>query len=313
MAQGLDQAATVTAHDPQRRLLVLCLAIVYFVWGTSYAATRVGVLHLPPLLFGALRFLIGGAGLTAIAMARGFRLAALHGRWRDLLLLSVLGVAASNGLQNWAMQWVPSETGALLNASSALWIVLFGLTGRRAHHPGARTVLGLVTGFAGTALLVWPAAGATALAATPLLPQLVILAACLLWSLGTIYMRNHTVDIDLFALVGLQMLLGGAWMAVAGFAGGEAARWHWSLPGMLALGYLVVASSGFAYMAYAWLARHATPAQTGTYSYVNPLLAAATGYLLLDERMAMRQWSGAAVILAGVVMINWPARSRQAT
>ena len=38
----------MSPSGPPRRLLLLCLAIVYLVWGTSYAATRVGVLHPPP-------------------------------------------------------------------------------------------------------------------------------------------------------------------------------------------------------------------------------------------------------------------------
>jgi drug/metabolite transporter (DMT)-like permease len=289
-----------------RRMLVLCLAAVYIVWGTSYVATRVGVLNLPPLLFGGVRFLIAGMGLTAIALWRGFRPAVLAGQWRHLLVLSVLGIALSNGLQIWAMQWVQANTSALLNASCALWIVLFGLTGRRAHHPGARTVAGLVIGFAGTALLVWPAGGATAVSA-PLVPQLMILGSCIVWSLGTIYMRNHALGIDLFALMGTQMLLGGVWMVAVGMLRGEPAQWEWSRPGALALVYLVVFSACLAYLAYAWLARHATPAQVGTYSYVNPALAALVGYVGLDERMTPMQMGGAAVILAGVLMINWPA------
>lgn len=289
-----------------RRMLVLCLAAVYIIWGTSYVATRVGVLNLPPLLFGGVRFVIAGVGLIAIALWRGFSFASLDGQWRHLLLLSVLCIALSNGLQIWALQWVQANTAALLNASCALWIVLFGLTGRRAHHPGARTVAGIIIGFIGTALLVWPSGGGSGDA--HLLQQLMILGSCVVWSVGTIYMRNHAVDIDLFALLGIQMLTGGMLLTIAGLLHGEASQWQWSLEGALALAYLVFASSGLAYVAYAWLARNATPAQTGTYSYVNPVLAAISGYLLLGERLNALQAVGAAVILAGVLMINLPER-----
>ncbi len=48
----------------------------------------------------------------------------------------------------------------------------------------------------------------------------------------------------------------------------------------------MIFSSCFAYVAYAWLARHATPAVTGTYSYVNPALAAVVGYVGLGERLS---------------------------
>jgi drug/metabolite transporter (DMT)-like permease len=295
--------------DPgQRRLLVLCLATVYIVWGTTYLATRIGVLSLPPFLFGGVRFMIGGALMLLVAFWRGFRPAHMAGQWPHMHVLAVLVVALCNGAQVWAMQWVPSHTSALLNASSALWIVLFGLFGARAHRPDWRAGVGLIVGFAGTVLLMWPAGAAAGATATPLLPQLTILAGCVVWSFGTIYMRNHSLHVDLFALVGLQMLIGGAWLALAGLATGEARQWHWSAEGAFALAFLVIFSCCFAYTAYAWLARHATPAQTGSYSYVNPVIAAVCGYLVLNETFTKVQSLGAVVILAGVLMINWPGR-----
>ena len=291
----------------QRRMLVLCLGTVYLVWGTSYIATRVGVLNLPPLLFAGVRFVLGGALLVAVALWRGFRPSQLRGQWRHIVVLSLIGVALSNAMQSWALQYIPSHSSALLNASCALWIVVFGLFGARAHHPGPRAITGLAVGFAGTVLLMWPEGGSLAGDAM-FIPQLVTLLACVVWSLGTIYMRNHSVDVDLFALIGLQMLLGGAWMVLAGVAIGELPLWRWSREGAGALAFLVIFSCCFAYPAYGWLARHATPAQVGTYSYVNPAIASVAGYLLLDERLSALQVAGAVVILAGVLMINWPSR-----
>jgi drug/metabolite transporter (DMT)-like permease len=288
---------------------------VYLVWGTSYLATRVGVLHLPPLLFGGVRFFISGVLLMAVAFWRGFSIRQLDGHWGHMLMMSLLGVSVCNGLQVWAMQWVPSHTGALLNASSAMWIVIFGLFGARSHRPETRAIAGLIIGFIGTVLLVWPVhelTGVNALqaaaTATPLLPQLVILLACIVWSLGTIYMRNHSVKLDIFAMLGTQMLIGGVMMFLVGLARGELSAWSWSRPGVFSLAYLVIFSSCFAYVAYAWLARHATPAVVGTYSYVNPALAAVVGYIGLDEHLSALQVVGALIILTGVLMINWPTK-----
>jgi drug/metabolite transporter (DMT)-like permease len=296
--------------ERQRRLLVLCLATVYIVWGTTYIATRVGVLHLPPLLFGGSRFTISGVLLLSVAFWRGASAAELFHNWRTVLVMSLLGVALCNGLHIWAMQWVPSNTSALLNASSALWIVIFGLFGARAHRPHTRALIGIGVGFAGTALLVWSGAASGGSGASPagtlLIPQLAILCACIIWSLGTIYMRNAGVHMDLFSLSGAQMLVGGALMIGAGVARGEVQHWTWSQPGLIAMAYLIVFSSCIAYTAYYWLARHATPAQTGTYSYVNPAIAALVGYIGLGEQLTGLQVLGALVILGGVILVNWP-------
>lgn len=159
----------------------------------------------------------------------------------------------------------------------------------------------------GTVLLVLSGSG-HATAETPLIPQLAILLACIVWSSGTIYMRNSAVKLDLFAMVGSQMLVGGLLLTLVGLARGELDSWNWSRPGLLSLAYLVVFSSCFAYIAYAWLARHATPAQVGTYSYVNPALAAVVGYVGLGERLSPLQMVGGLIILTGVLLINWPVR-----
>ena len=105
--------------------------------------------------------------------------------------------------------------------------------------------------------------------------------------------------------LGLIVMVAEHWMR---YVVGELPLWNWSRPGLLAMAYLVVFSACLAYLAYGWLARHATPAQVGTYSYVNPALAAVVGYVGLGEQLTALQVLGAAVILAGVLLINWPSR-----
>jgi drug/metabolite transporter (DMT)-like permease len=291
---------------PPRSQLVVCLAAVYLIWGSSYLATRIGVTHLPPLLFAGLRFAIAGVLLGVIVVLRGFDFAQLRTEWRHVLVLGLSSIAFVNGLNVWAMQWLPSHTGALLNASCAFWIVAFGLFGRRAHRPSVTALAGVLVGFVGTALLVWPRDGFAG-GVGDLVPQLAILLACVGWSWATIYLRNSDTRLDVFALTALQMLCGGLALIAAGLVAGEATRFVPSTQGLLAMAYLTLFSSCLAYTAYTWLARNASPAQTGTYGYVNPVVAAGLGYLVLDERMSGLQLVASGVIVLGVILVNWPA------
>lgn len=72
------------------------------------------------------------------------------------------------------------------------------------------------------------------------------------------------------------------------------------------MAYLTVFSSCLAYAAYAWLAQHTTPARVATYGYVNPAIATLLGWWLLNEQLTGLTLAGMAVILAGVVLVNWP-------
>ncbi len=292
--------------DTSRRAkLLICFAIVYLVWGSTYLVASIGVHVLPPILFGGIRFICAGIllGIVALALGRKFPLDATE--WRHLFIVAVGSVVIPNGLTNWAMQTVASNQTAILNASAALWIALFATRGRRAHALDRRTLIGLVIGFAGAALIVWPRGG---IVAGDFGMQLLILLAVFVWSATTVYIRNVHSKLDLLSFSALQMLLGGLMMTGTGLALGEAAEWTWSRPGLIAMAYLTVASSCLAYTAFSWLARNTTPALVGTYSYVNPAIAALLGWWFLNEHLGANQLTGMAIMFAGVALVSWPQK-----
>ena len=292
-----------TAESSRRAKLILCFAAVYLIWGSTYLVASIGVHVLPPILFGGIRFMCAGVllGLTALALGRRFELDATE--WRHLFIVAVGSVLIPNGCTNWAMQYVASNQTAILNASAALWIAMFATQGRRAHALDRRTVIGLIIGFAGAALIVWPRGS---LAMNHFGMQLLILLAVFVWSATTVYIRNVHSKLDLLSFSALQMFLGGLMMTGTGLALGEASEWHWSTPGFIAMAYLTVASSCIAYTAFSWLAKNTTPALVGTYSYVNPAIAAVLGWWFLDEKLGANQLAGMAVMFAGVALVSWP-------
>jgi drug/metabolite transporter (DMT)-like permease len=292
----------------QRAKLILSFATIYLVWGSTYAVASIGVHELPPLLFGGLRFLSAGVllALTAVAMGQRFNLDARE--WRYLGIVAVGSVFIPNGCTNWAMQYVASNQTAILNASAALWIALFATQGRRAHALDRRTVIGLVIGFAGASLILWPEGD---LDLSHFGMQLLILFAVFVWSATTVYIRNAHSKLDLLPFSAIQMFLGGLMMTGAGLAIGEGGDWHWSTPGLLAMAYLTVFSSCLAYTAYSWLAKNTTPAMVGTYSYVNPAIAAVLGWWFLGEQLGPGQIIGMAVMFAGVALVSWPQKEQK--
>jgi drug/metabolite transporter (DMT)-like permease len=287
----------------RRTKLIGAFAIVYLVWGSTYLAASIGVHIMPPVLFGAVRFICAGVLLGIVSLALGQKFDLDAAEWKRLLIVAVGSVLIPNACTNWAMQYVASNQTAILNATAALWIALFATQGRRAHPLDRRTILGLVIGFGGTALIVWPNDGARI---EHLGWQLLILLIVFVWSATAVYIRNTHSKLDLLPFSAMQMLLGGLMMLVLGLGLGEASRWVWSKPGLLAMAYLTILSSCIAYTAFSWLARNTTPAMVGTYSYVNPAIAAVLGWWFLHEQLGPHQLAGMAVMFAGVALVSWP-------
>ena len=101
---------------------LLAFAIIYFVWGSTFLAIRVGVRELPPLLLAAMRFLTAGLALFFWAIARGER-SPTSRQWLSAFFLGSLIFLMDYGLLFWAEQRVPSGIAAVMLAMILIAVI----------------------------------------------------------------------------------------------------------------------------------------------------------------------------------------------
>jgi len=287
---------------PHSWLVWFALWTVYIVWGSTYLAIRVSVETLPPLLSAGLRFMAAGVIMYAILAAR--RRAAPRVTKRQLLACTVIGGAlclGGNGLVVLAERDVPSSLAALIIGSVPLWVVLFrSVTGDRVS---VGTFASVALGFIGVAILVLPGdrpEGAT------FFGLLLLIAAAISWAAGSFLSTKLELPPDPFVSTSIQQLCGGALMVVVSPMRGELGNIDvaaWSTRSLVALLYLVVFGSLFAFTAYVWLLQNAPISRVATYAYVNPVIALLLGWLILSEEITTSMLVGAAVIVASVAFI----------
>ena len=288
------------------RALVAYLIVCVF-WGSTYLAIRIGVGVLPPFLFAGLRFLVAGALLAGVALAFGDHLPRRPADWGTLAIVGVLLLGGGNAFVVWAEQYTASGVASLFVVTVALWMAFFD-----AVIPGGtgdlnwRVVLGLVTGFVGTALLI--GASPRELLHADLRGPVALTCASASWSLGSVYAKRHPTESSPYIGAAVQMIVGGAVVALAGSLLGEWRAWHLSARGAAAIAYLVVFGSILGYSAYVYALRHASPTVVGTYAYVNPVIAVFLGWLLLHEPITARTLVATSLILGAVVWIQFSAR-----
>jgi drug/metabolite transporter (DMT)-like permease len=286
---------------------MLALGTIYLVWGSSFLFTKIAVSNLPPALFSGIRFVT--AGIVLAVIARIWNRSAMPKRlieWRHVAIAGFFMVFISNGLNTWAMQYLPTNQSALLNGTAAFWIAGLGVFGRRGHPLTRWAVIGLVVGFLGTALMLIPKGP---LITKSLFAQAAVLTACFSWALGTLYYRSIDTELDSLMFMGLQMCMGGLMLLAVGIAHGDAAHWTPNNSGLTALLYLTFFSSCLAYTAYGWMSLHASPALIGTYGYVNPAIASFLGWEFLHEHLSGVQLVGMVVIIVGVSILTLPGGS----
>ncbi|GHI87623.1 EamA family transporter [Streptomyces xanthophaeus] len=297
-----ETAAPAGPHRTITGAVWTALALVYVVWGSTYLGIRIVVQTMPPFLSAGVRF-ITAALLLAAVVAWRYGPAALKAtgtQLRSAALVGLLLILGGNGLVVLAETSVPSGLAALLVASVPVWLVV--LRAGTGDRPPLRTLGGVLLGLAGLAVLTLPGlSGEVRLSGV-----LLVLAASVLWSLGSFSASKLTLPDNPFSASAYQMLAGGLGGIVVGLLRGEHRGLDpaaFSTASWLALGYLVLFGSLVGFTAYVWLLRAAPLSLVSTYAYVNPVVAVALGGLILDEALTWPIVLGGAVVVAGVGVI----------
>lgn len=283
---------------------LIAYLIVCVFWGSTYLAIKIGVTELPPFLFAGLRFLVAGLILLALAAVLGNRLPRRASDWRTLAIVGLMLLGGGNAFVVWAEQYTTSGVASIFVVTVAMWTALFdALVPGGSGELNGRVIAGLLFGFLGTLLLV--GASPAEILTADLRGPLALTFASASWSLGTVYAKRHPTETSPYMSAAIQMIIGGAAVAVVGSALGEWSAWHLSPRGLGAIAYLVVVGSILGYSAYAYALRHASATIVGTYAYVNPVIAVLLGWLLLHEPVGARTFIAMGMILIAVVWIQF--------
>jgi drug/metabolite transporter (DMT)-like permease len=276
---------------------------VCLVWGTTYLAIKIALDTIPPFLMGGLRYVTAGLLLSAFLWWRGCAMPNGAG-WGRATVSGLLLLGIGNGGVIWAEKWVPTGLTAVLVAATPFWMVGIEALLPSGERLTRQSVLGLIVGFAGIVLLVWPdlttGGGGSGFLAGIVALQLATLG----WALGTAYSRRQKASGEPFVAAAAQMLTGGLGMLALGTIWGEWASLGFTPRTGAALGYLIVMGSLVGFAAFIYALSQLPTSFVSLYAYVNPVVAVALGALVLGETVGWRLVVAIAVILSGMAIVS---------
>lgn len=277
--------------------------LLTLIWGTTWAAIRVGLEGVPPFTGVAVRFAIAGTLLLALALALGVRLG--RGRHEKALWLAngVLSFCLSYAIIYWAEQHIPSGLAAVLFATNPLFVAAlahFLLAGERLT---AAAVAGLVLGFAGVAVIY---SDDLSLLGGPQvrLAALVMLVSPLVSAVATVAIKRWGSDVHPISLSAVPMLIASLVMGVVAFLVERHRPLAFDARSVAALLYLAILGSAVTFTVYYWLLARVTATRLALLSYVIPIVAVAVGAAAFDEPLRPRLLAGSALVLVGVVIVS---------
>jgi drug/metabolite transporter (DMT)-like permease len=281
----------------------LALAAVCIIWGTTYLALRIAVLHFPPFLFTAMRQVTAGLLLLGFMLTLGK--AAFPSRTH--LMRQAIGgffmISLGNGLVAWAEMHIPSGVAAIICSLMPVLVILINVTIHKEERPTFPILAGVVLGLLGIVIIF--SENLTAFSEAEYIVGIAFtFAAALAWAGGSIWIKKHHTESNPFVNAGLQMFFGGFLLLPISLAFDDLTNITWSGEVAWSLLYLIVFGSLIAYASYAYALRKLPMTIVSLYAYINPLVAVVLGWLILDETLNAKIWLAIGLTITGIYIVN---------
>lgn len=285
-----------------RAKAIFALAVVCVLWGTTWIASKEGVLHMPALQLAGIRQIIAGVLYVGFFIYRK-AIWPKGKEWIPIIVLSFLNFILSNGLSTWGVQYISAGLGSIMGAIFPLWLVVIGLFTAKSKLP-RNALIGLLLGFGGVCVIFYPHLKDF------LIPDfrlgiILSLIATWTWAFASLYTKQQANKFNPYFGLGLQMVIAGITLVITTEATGLSipiASIPWKA--WAAIAYLVLFGSIITFIAYLYALQNLPTEQASIYAYINPIVAVMCGSLFFGEHISGYIVVGGLVALLGVFMVN---------
>lgn len=301
--KSLDSLSTVNSDSSYRTILFFLLTSFFF--GSSFVAIEVGVRYIPPLLFAAFRFIIGGCVLLLIV-------AAVMDEWypqstRDILGTVAIGIfiiSIQNAALNVGLQYISSPVAAIIFGLIPLVTTGFASLSLPNESPTVSDGVGIFIGFIGVSIVVRPSS--ETLLASEIMGYLLVGIAVIGISLGSVLLQHTKPDLGMLPMSAWGMLLGGGVTFVGGISIGESiTAIDWTVTSILSLVYLSTVVAIVGYSLYFHLILKIGSHKANLLSYLDPVMASIVAWVLVGETIQPLTGVGFIVIFLGFVVLEY--------
>ena len=275
------------------------LAIIYFVWASTYVGTAFVVEEIDPYTGSGFRFILAGLLLFLfILITKGPKaLLVTKKQVRNAMFIGFILIGLSSPLLGVAAQQISSGLIALLVAMTPIFIAIlrfiFG------DIPSIKTILGIVIGFTGVIVVL----------VIPTVSNNLFIIICLIsnvvWAIGSFWSQKIELPKSPLTTAAIQTLFGGMCAVLIGALRGERTSSFFSASESetwIAFIYISVMGA-IAYSAYAFLLVNTPISLVATHAFVNPVVAIFLGNLLRNEKISLSIILSGTIVVVGIALV----------
>ncbi len=285
--------------------------VLGLIWGSSFLFIRIGVEQFSPFQVVFIRTAIAAVGMNLLLLVQGKH---LPFNWRLLVPLIIIGIGNTTipfALITWGEKSISSGLAATLQSAASLFTAVLAHFFFVDERLTAQKIAGLGIGFIGVIVLGSHSIIDGQIDVLLLASAGAIVVASLFYAVFTIYSRRmiqnryEPIVVSTGAMT-FAAISSGICMVLAPLLGGQAAAPLSAVSSdvLLAVTLLGLINTFFAYIIYYWIVRELGAARSSMVTYITPGVGLALGALVLHEEIDWRLIAGAALIFAGIAIVN---------
>ena len=279
------------------RSILMGLAFV-IMWSSAFSSARMIVADAPPLTALALRFLLSGLIGVGLARMMGQSWHLTRAQWRATAVFGICQNALYLGLNFIAMQNIEASLAAIIASTMPLLVALAGwaIFGEKIKPLG---LAGLIVGIVGVGLIM----GARFQGGVDGVGIALCALGVVSLTVATLAMRGASTGGNFLMVVGLQMLVGSAVLAVPAILL-EPFTVTWSLRLVAAFTYTTLVPGLAATLVWFLLVDQIGTVKAATFHFLNPFFGVAIAALLLNEKLGALDLVGVIIITGGILAVQ---------
>jgi drug/metabolite transporter (DMT)-like permease len=313
----MPHEVAVSSPLTDRRVVVAIALFCCLLWGSAVPAVKIGyqLFAIAPgdtpslMLFAGLRFFLAGLILLGYSALTHKPVAQAPSRLGQLALLGLISTAGQYLFYYVGLAHSSGVKVSITTSTSTFFSVLLAHFLYANDKLTLRRTIGCLIGFAGVVAVNLSATGIDL--QVSLLGEGFIVIAAALFSLGGVYGKRLSADMDPATMTGWQLAMGGAMLGISGFAlGGTFGRFGFEA--VLLLAYLAALSAA-AFALWSVLLKHNPVGSVAIFNCAIPIFGVLLAGLFLGE--SVLEWKNLVALVlvsAGIWMVTGGASVRPA-
>lgn len=285
-----------------RLKVILGFVVICLIWGSSWAAVKIGIESIPPLLSLGIRFTLASSILGLIVFVNHLTVPTEKKFWMLVLIMCLTSFTVPFVLIYWAQLKVGSGLASILFATYPFWVAIVSHFILPNEKITPVRIIGITIGFLGVIFIFND--GFSDISIRMFYGMAAIIVGSIIQAFGLVFLRRLGEEAHPVTLNFCSMSLSALPLFAASFIFEDYSNIFFNAQSIESILYLSIFCTVITFVIYFWLVKHIEAVILSLSAFMTPVIAVIIGVIVMGEKITNDVYIGSALVLIGVAVAS---------